>query len=165
MGYGFQGQGQFDSRACLIGSAPPKPNHKGIEMRVFKVYHHPVKGFEAVKDGFSWPAFFFVLFWMLAKRLWGPALIAFGAWVVLVTADSVVQLASRNGDSGGANLLLVLGYLAFVLVPGFKGNGWRENNLHKRGFQLRDTLQASSADDAVAQVARATSGGPAGQTV
>jgi len=41
-----------------------------------EILHHPVNGYEEQTwDGFSWPAFFFGLFWMLAKGLYGHFLI------------------------------------------------------------------------------------------
>ena len=52
-----------------------------LGMRKFKVYKHStqrVEIVEAVKVGFSWPAFFFSFWWMFAKGLWIRALI----WIV-----------------------------------------------------------------------------------
>jgi Mycobacterial 4 TMS phage holin, superfamily IV len=36
-------------------------------MKQFRVFRHPVRGFEAVKVGVSWPAGFFSVFWMLTR--------------------------------------------------------------------------------------------------
>jgi len=41
-----------------------------LRVKTFNIYHHPIHGYEAVKVGFSWPAFFFAFIWMLLKRLW-----------------------------------------------------------------------------------------------
>ena len=35
------------------------------------LYFHPKHGFVAVKQGFSWPAFFFGSLWALARRAYG----------------------------------------------------------------------------------------------
>ena len=51
-------------------------------------------------------------------------------------------------------LLLVAGYIALGLVPGFKGNQWREANLAKRGFELVGEARAATPDAAVAQVVK-----------
>jgi len=51
-------------------------------MRTFNVYKHPTQGFEAVKVGFSSPAFFFGIIWMMVKKLWGFA----GLWVAMYRA-------------------------------------------------------------------------------
>lgn len=39
--------------------------------------------------------------------------------------------------------------------PAFKGNRWREENLAKRGYEYVGTVEAETADAAVAQQARA----------
>jgi len=38
--------------------------------RTFEVLKHPLKGLEAVKRGFSWPAFLFTWIWAVVNRLW-----------------------------------------------------------------------------------------------
>ena len=43
---------------------------RGERIKTFNVYHHPMYGFEAVKVGFSWPALFFGILWMMYKKLW-----------------------------------------------------------------------------------------------
>lgn len=57
-------------------------------MRTFRVYAHPTRGSEAVKVGFSWPAFWFGGFWMLAKKLWGYAIAWFSLWFVLSMVEA-----------------------------------------------------------------------------
>ncbi|MFH1007349.1 MAG: hypothetical protein V1800_07605 [Candidatus Latescibacterota bacterium] len=41
----------------------------------FVVFSHPVQGYEAVKEGFSYPGFLFTFVWALYKKLWGDAAI------------------------------------------------------------------------------------------
>ena len=49
----------------------------------YKVFGHPRSGDTAViKDGFSWPAFFFSFIWALFKRLWLLAIALFVAGMV-----------------------------------------------------------------------------------
>jgi hypothetical protein len=52
-----------------------------VNMKTFKVFRHPTLGFQAVKEGFSWPGFFFGPIWAFAKKLWGYAF--------LITATAV----------------------------------------------------------------------------
>jgi hypothetical protein len=40
-------------------------------MKTFKIYEPPTGECEAVKQGWSWPAFFFGPIWALVKTLWG----------------------------------------------------------------------------------------------
>lgn len=46
-------------------------------------------------------------------------------------------------------LLLFVAYLAVGLIPAFKGNGWRDSNLVRRGYELRGTTQAVTPDAAI----------------
>ena len=120
-----------------------------------RTHKHPTKGRETVKIGFSWPAFLFTILWMLAKKLWGVAAI----WVLCVFIWSglvlfmtypqfeAYQERAKQQQSGvpvtavgqprpGAVLVNIGGLLALLLVPGFKGNSWKENKLKKQGYKL-----------------------------
>ena len=121
-------------------------------MRTFNVYRHPIQGLEAVKVGFSWPATSVGPIRMLVKKLWG----LFGLWLAMYIALSLVEAVTDKSEPGGAQalvyLLLAAGYSALTLVPGFKGNKWREKNLLRRGFQMLGTVQAETSDAAISQV-------------
>jgi hypothetical protein len=123
-------------------------------MKTFKVYKHPAKGLEAVKVGFSWPGFLFGVFWMLLKKLWGLSLLWLGIYVVLGLIKTVTNESEESGAQALVYLLLWAGYWALNLIPGFKGNQWREANLAKRGFELVGTAQTATPDAAVAQVVK-----------
>jgi hypothetical protein len=122
-------------------------------MKIFNVYRHPIQGLEAVKVGFSWPAASAGPIWMLIKQLWGLS----GLWVAMYFALSLVETIVDKSEPGGAEalvyLLLVAGYLVLGLVPGFKGNKWREKNLVRRGFQMLGTVQADTPEAAISQMA------------
>jgi hypothetical protein len=124
-------------------------------LRTFKVYKHPTKGLEAVKVGFSWPGFLFSIIWMLTKKLWGVALLWLGLYVVLGLIQTVTNESEESGAQVLVYLLLAAGCWALNLLPGFKGNQWREANLAKRGFELVGTAQSATPDAAMAQVAKA----------
>ena len=66
-------------------------------MKAFAVYQHPTHGFEAVKRGFSWPAFFFGVIWMLIKKLWLLAISWLGLYVVLVLVEADRRLSTAEG--------------------------------------------------------------------
>ena len=118
-------------------------------MKTFNVYRHPIQGLEAVKVGFSWPASSVGPIWMFVKKLWG----LFGLWLAMYIALSLVEAVTDKSEPGGAQalvyLLLVAGYFALGLVPGFKGNKWREKNLVRRGFEMLGTVQAETPDAAI----------------
>jgi uncharacterized protein DUF2628 len=124
-------------------------------MKTFKVYKHPTRGLEAVKVGFSWPGFLFGIFWMLLKKLWAMALLWFGLYFVCNVVNTVAGQSEESGAQALVYLFLAAGYVALNLIPGFKGNQWRETNLTKRGFALVGTVQTETPDAAIAQVVSA----------
>ena len=75
-------------------------------MRAYQVFKHPEKGFKAVKDGFSWPGFFFTWLWSLGRL--GLVVHSTAGWV-------------DPGFRGTLTLeLSVCGPLPIVLAPGDK---------------------------------------------
>ncbi len=123
-------------------------------MKTFNIYRHPTLGIEAVKVGFSWPAFFFGVIWMLVKKLWCLA----GAWLVAYIALSLIETVTDESREGSAQALVYLivaaGYFTLWLVPAFKGNKWRENNLSKRGYEKLITVQTETPEAAIAHAAK-----------
>ena len=120
-------------------------------MKTFNVYKHPTKGIEAVKVGFSWPAFFFGFFWMLVKKLWAYAGTWFVAYIVLSLIEKVTDLSGEGGAQALVYLIRTAGYFTLWLVPAFNGNKWREGNLSRRGYELFTTAQAETPEKAVEQ--------------
>lgn len=123
-------------------------------MKNFTVYRHPIHGFETVKNGFSWPAFFFGIIWMLFKKLWKIAIIWMILYVVVVIIETAIQNSPDDMTKIAAYVLVVVGYLLLWLIPGFKGNQWREENLLNRGFRLLGSSCSGNRDAAVADVLR-----------
>jgi lambda repressor-like predicted transcriptional regulator len=121
-------------------------------MRTFNVFKHPAHGLEAVKQGFSWPAFFFGIFWMLAKKLWGLAGLFFLANVAVRTVEAAVERSAPTGQQVFADMVITLAYTAIWLVPAFYGNRWREAKLSKRGYRLLSTVEVETPDAAIARV-------------
>ncbi|NOT23188.1 MAG: DUF2628 domain-containing protein [Nitrospiraceae bacterium] len=122
-------------------------------MKTFNVYRHPIQGLEAVKVGFSWPAASAGPIWMLGKQLWGWSAL----WIALYVSLSLVETDTDTSELGGAQALvylhLVAGYAALSLIPGLKGNQWREKNLVRRGFEMLGTVQAETSEAAISQMA------------
>ena len=94
-----------------------------------------------VKQGVSWPAFFFTFFWAFYKKaykLGGIVLAAlmFGPYIVAFFIGLIGGIMGlRIGD---VSALTILGqYAYFIIVPGilhYKGNKWVENELVNKGF-------------------------------
>ena len=92
------------------------------------LYFHPKHGFVAVKQGFSWPAFFFGLF------------VGTGAsclWALRGLGNLDVALWFSTGYAGARGsvvlaLVGLVGTLAYAVVRGKFGNRWVRSSLVSR---------------------------------
>src|SRR5262245_18709674 len=100
----------------------------GSPMKTFKVYKHAARGLEAVKVGFSLPGFLFGVIWMWLKSLWARSLLWIGLYIVLGAIKTVTNESQESGAQALVYLVLWAAYWAMNLIPGFKGNQWREAN-------------------------------------
>jgi hypothetical protein len=110
-------------------------------MKEFKIYVNPQGVKEAVKQGWSWPGFFFVAIWALVKKMWALGGIVFGAFFVL---------GMIAGENSGMDLLLTLAQFGVAVAFGMNGNKWRESSLQRRGYDYTRTVQASNPEGAIA---------------
>ena len=97
------------------------------------LYFHPKHGFVAVKQGFSWPAFFFGSLWALARR-------AYGLFAVLLVLDVVLWFSTGYAEAQRSLVLALLGLVgtvAYAVVRGKFGNRWVGSSLLSRGYVLR----------------------------
>jgi hypothetical protein len=118
------------------------------KIKTFKIFQHPVFGYQAVKVGFSWPGLFFSGIWLLLKRLWWHALVFFLISFLLSFMEAGFE---QEENITGLVLVLWLQIGMYILV-GVKGNEWNENGLRKRGFVLVDTVQAETPGAAIGKV-------------
>lgn len=113
-------------------------------MKQYKVFKHPSGAIEAVKQGWSWPAFFFSFIWAMVKKMWP---LGIGVLIGFFVLGMVVGAA--GGGNGGEALINIAAIISNV-VFGLNGNAWREANLHSRGYELEDTVTAANPEGAVA---------------
>jgi hypothetical protein len=88
-----------------------------------------------VKDGFSFPAFVFGGFWLLAQRLWLPA------FVFLLALGGVMLTFWWFGLPRPA--YGIVSTLMSLLV-GIEGNEWLRRGLSRRGFRHVETVSGTS---------------------
>ncbi len=100
-------------------------------MAVYDLYRDAGGDSAAIKQGFSWPAFFFGGAWALGKKMYGLGLAIFG----LVVTLGAVRIGMGDGLTLGTDLLVNLGYFGVSLWLGFKGNDLRRKWLAARGFE------------------------------
>lgn len=110
-------------------------------MASFRILTHPEHGTRAVKIGWSWPAFFFGLFWALYKRMWllGASLFGF------IVLSSVFIPATMEGQ-----LISNVLFLGLNLTISMKGNQWYASLLETQGFTQQTQVEARNAGDALA---------------
>lgn len=99
-------------------------------LRVYTVHLPPPSSDDPtpalVKEGFSWPGFFFGVIWALWHRLWIEA----AALLALLIAAGVIFDVAGLGESIESLIMF-----AIALLVGFNGNDWRRESLRRRGYQ------------------------------
>ena len=113
-------------------------------MKEYKIYANPQSNYEAVKQGWSWPAFFFSFIWAMVKRMWG---IGAGIFIGVFVFGFIV---GASGAGPGGDALINLVSIIINIIFGINGNKWRETNLPARGYELKDTVSAANPEGAVA---------------
>ncbi|MDF0666361.1 MAG: DUF2628 domain-containing protein [Nitrospira sp.] len=117
-------------------------------MKKFKIFKHSFGMMEVVKQGWSWPACCFNIFWALAKQMWVLGAGSLVAWFSFLIIGPVVL----------PDLLWTISYfivsIGIGVVFGINGNDWREQNLVSRGFQYQGTVAAADSDSAIATFAK-----------
>ena len=99
-------------------------------MRIYTIHTRPWSAAldedaVSIKEGFSWLALIFPLFWALWYRLWIQV-------VVLVVLIGVVVLLAEFAVVDQLSIGAI--EVAVGLVFGFLGNDWRRRNLTARGY-------------------------------
>ncbi|MBM9512402.1 DUF2628 domain-containing protein [Desulfogranum marinum] len=114
-------------------------------MQRYKIFRHPDDGAtEAVKQGWSWPAFFFSCFWAIAKKMWLTGTALFLASLLLGAVIGQAEMGPR-GD-GVINILSI----AVSIIFGLKGNDWWEATLYSQGYEEKEIITAESPKGALA---------------
>lgn len=96
----------------------------------------------AVKEGFSWPAFFFSFVWALWHRLWLIAAAIFGFEVAAGVAVEAIgfDVMTQTAIS-----------LAMALIVGWIANDFVRRGLERRGLSEKAVVMADTAEHAVAR--------------
>ncbi|OZI71858.1 DUF2628 domain-containing protein [Bordetella genomosp. 12] len=124
-------------------------------MRSFNVYEGSNGAYRVVKNGWSWPAFFFGSIWAFFAQLWLIGVILLPIELFLQMLMSIIEQMQRNASGSYAETISVIGGvvaivgLAIHIVFGAYGNAWRRKKLEKSNFRVVKTLDASSKDSAI----------------
>ena len=93
-----------------------------------------------IKEGFSWPAFLFNIFWALWHRHWLAVSTMFATPLAIATLTKIVGLAPAG------QIVLLLGWLVIV---GMTANDVRRCYLDYGGFVEDGIAAGNSIDDAL----------------
>ncbi|MBI1176549.1 DUF2628 domain-containing protein [bacterium] len=116
--------------------------------RPYQIHTHPDGNVQAIKAGFSWPAFFFGWIWCLVKRLYLQAVVLFFIWVAVGVGDYF--------RPEGSVMYACVGILAAIFV-GLKGNTWLARRAEFGGYEFRGLVPSDSPKAAIGVFKRAGS--------
>ena len=135
-------------------------------MRVYSVHAPPEEPispekFLFVKDGFSWPALFFPVLWILWHRMWLTLVyyvvfvlvvawigrLAYMMWLTLVYYVVFVLVVAWIGRLGGDNMATVFAVLGGVLFA-LEANNLRRLSLERRGWREVGGASGRNYDEA-----------------
>jgi hypothetical protein len=114
-------------------------------MSEYKIFSDPRESYDAVKQGWSWPAFMFTFWWALIKKMY---VLAFS----IIALNTAIYLIQRNADLNiglREHTWLFILTLGITTLLGVYGNRWRERNLLSRGYNYLSTHKASDDQDAI----------------
>ena len=96
-----------------------------------RIFIKGTSGAAYVKEGFSWPAFFFGSLWAAVKGMWYPH------FVLMLLVDAVFWFGTGYAEArnmGGVALFLLCATLVYAVLRGRFGNRWRMASLRSRGY-------------------------------
>ena len=116
-------------------------------MKVFTVYKHESKGYEAVKVGFSWPAFIFGGWWMLVKGFIFVLIFYIAVYVLMAIYYNDLDM---NAPYNANDFFVFVISLILWFYPGFYGNSWLNKKYRNKGYTELKAIPASSKEAAIA---------------
>jgi len=114
-------------------------------MKIFTIHLRrdgldPDRDIVVIKEGFSWPAFFFGILWALWNRLWI-------AGALLLATTAAVHLVSQSMITGRFGQTAVT--LGLAVIVGLIGNDLRRWTLDRADFRFAGIASGPNADEAL----------------
>ncbi len=129
---------ELDGNESLVAiSESTKESLTGGAMKIYNIYKNLSGQVEAVKQGWSWPGFFFTWIWCFVKGLHGLGAGLLIAWLIgrIVSVENEAMSALTSLASLGISIWL-----------GVSGNEMREKKLKQNGYELLCTTEDAVAE-------------------
>lgn len=111
-------------------------------MSQYKIYSDATGELEAIKDGWSWPAFLFNVIWALTKGMWT---LVIAILLIFLAVGMFVRMT--DGDIMWTNILS----LTVSLIMGVTANPLQAKKLATYGFEPVAVVSANSPEQAIAR--------------
>ncbi len=120
-------------------------------MKQYAIFENNHGQRDAVKQGWSWPAFLFGPFWALYCGFWGLGLGFLALTVCLTALQAGLQHAVGTDASSLVSIALFFNMIAISLAVlfGVKGNEWREAKLIRNGYAHLGKVDAINDANAI----------------
>ena len=119
-------------------------------MRIYRMYRKDTD-IVAVKDGFSYPGFFFTWFWAFAKRLWGVGIFFFLLNIVAFSFFAWMPYKNFPAIHHLPSLWMTVNFSAWMAkaLLGYFGNRLKGNQLIRQGYtRLPGMIRAKNIHEA-----------------
>lgn len=114
---------------------------------IYERYLNNERELQAVKNGFSWPAFFFGAIWAWTNGMVGVGFALLFLAIFLNILGNTLIVSSIGMGGVFIYLLISIGVLIWV---GSSGNTWRKTSFEKKGYKLvKGCVSASSPSEAI----------------
>ncbi|WP_341890868.1 DUF2628 domain-containing protein [Variovorax sp. YR752] len=113
-------------------------------MKTYKIFKDRLGGVQAIKDGWSWPGFFFGAFWALYHRMWWVGLGFLGVVTLIVFAEDAIGTEAASGVINVFSLIVSVGF-------GIGGNALRVGQQIRKGYEEIAVVQAANVEMALIQ--------------
>lgn len=122
-------------------------------MKVYKIYTNAQGHYQAVKQGWSWPAFGFSCLWAMTNKIWRISTVSLILFIILgLSAFMLLAIPAELITRLSTDLLLIYtGYflLGICLLMGLNGNVWYEKSLALKGYTYQEMVVANDTQSAI----------------
>lgn len=115
------------------------------EIQRFNTYTRSDGKRETIKNGWSWPAFFFSWVWAFFTQLWSIGFLLLIASAFFTISFSILgeyqHSTSASKNIGG---FLAIAWVAMRIMLGAYGNEWRRKQLERNGFKKNNEAEINN---------------------